>query len=154
MLMLWQGKSVFLALLMKPRLERQCFLFMSHVLGVLTSFVQATLIAACLEKLPAFHNPFIPSFSPFVHPCGPWHVWLPVTLSQIPLALQSPLPPSFPARFLAICVWPPVSLLHLTGLQLVLRGMSEALIDKRVAPALITLCSGPELWVNRSYETL
>lgn len=66
-----------------------------------------------------------------------------------PLALQSL---HLFARFLAICVWPP-SLLHLTGLQLVLRGMSEALIDKRVAPALITLCSGPELWVNRSSET-
>eukprot|EP00066_Takifugu_rubripes_P016866 XP_011606132.1 PREDICTED: lisH domain and HEAT repeat-containing protein KIAA1468 homolog isoform X2 [Takifugu rubripes] len=29
--------------------------------------------------------------------------------------------------------------------ELVLRGMSEALIDRRAAPALITLCSGPEL---------
>lgn len=27
----------------------------------------------------------------------------------------------------------------LTGLQLTLRGMSEALVDKRVAPALVTL---------------
>ncbi|XP_043081832.1 RAB11-binding protein RELCH homolog isoform X6 [Puntigrus tetrazona] len=34
--------------------------------------------------------------------------------------------------------------------ELVLRGMSEALIDKRVAPALITLCSGPEFSVRIS----
>lgn len=45
-------------------------------------------------------------------------------------------------------VFDPPSLLHLTGLQLILRGMSEALIDKRVAPALITLCSGPEFSVR------
>ncbi|XP_065114154.1 RAB11-binding protein RELCH homolog isoform X2 [Paramisgurnus dabryanus] len=32
--------------------------------------------------------------------------------------------------------------------ELILRGMSEALIDKRVAPALITLCSGPEFSVR------
>ncbi|XP_077100663.1 RAB11-binding protein RELCH homolog isoform X6 [Siphateles boraxobius] len=34
--------------------------------------------------------------------------------------------------------------------ELILRGMSEALIDKRVAPALITLCSGPEFSVRIS----
>uniref|UniRef100_A0A8C2GSK5 LisH domain and HEAT repeat-containing protein KIAA1468 n=1 Tax=Cyprinus carpio TaxID=7962 RepID=A0A8C2GSK5_CYPCA len=34
--------------------------------------------------------------------------------------------------------------------ELVLRGMSEALIDKRVSPALITLCSGPEFSVRIS----
>ncbi|KAI5617157.1 lisH domain and HEAT repeat-containing protein KIAA1468-like isoform X5, partial [Silurus asotus] len=33
---------------------------------------------------------------------------------------------------------------------LILRGMNEALIDKRVAPALITLCSGPEFSVRIS----
>lgn len=33
----------------------------------------------------------------------------------------------------------------LTGLQLTLRGMREALVDKRVAPALVTLSSDPEL---------
>ncbi len=87
--------------------ETVLILFMSHMLSALTSFIQAILIAACLEKLPAFHNPFILSFSTSVHPCGPWHFWLPVTLSQGPLALQSTLPPPFPARFLAICVWPP-----------------------------------------------
>ncbi|XP_027860804.1 RAB11-binding protein RELCH homolog isoform X9 [Xiphophorus couchianus] len=32
--------------------------------------------------------------------------------------------------------------------ELVLRGMSEALVDRRAAPALITLCSGPELSVR------
>ncbi len=134
--------------------ETVLILFMSHMLSALTSFIQAILIAACWRSCLLSHNPFILSFSTSVHPCGPWHFWLPVTLSQGPLALQSTLPPPFPARFLAICVWPPRLSLHLTGLQLILRGMSEALIDKRVAPALITLCSGPELWVNRSYETL
>ncbi|XP_029698346.1 RAB11-binding protein RELCH homolog isoform X5 [Takifugu rubripes] len=34
--------------------------------------------------------------------------------------------------------------------ELVLRGMSEALIDRRAAPALITLCSGPEFSVRIS----
>uniref|UniRef100_A0A674E798 RAB11 binding and LisH domain, coiled-coil and HEAT repeat containing n=1 Tax=Salmo trutta TaxID=8032 RepID=A0A674E798_SALTR len=34
--------------------------------------------------------------------------------------------------------------------ELILRGMSEALIDRRVAPALITLCSGPEFSVRIS----
>uniref|UniRef100_A0A8C9S6D7 RAB11 binding and LisH domain, coiled-coil and HEAT repeat containing n=1 Tax=Scleropages formosus TaxID=113540 RepID=A0A8C9S6D7_SCLFO len=34
--------------------------------------------------------------------------------------------------------------------ELILRGMSEALIDKRVAPALITLCSDPEFSVRIS----
>ncbi|KAM9436319.1 RAB11-binding protein RELCH homolog isoform 2-T2 [Clarias gariepinus] len=34
--------------------------------------------------------------------------------------------------------------------ELILRGMNEALIDKRVAPALITLCSGPEFSVRIS----
>ncbi|XP_076868993.1 RAB11-binding protein RELCH homolog isoform X2 [Brachyhypopomus gauderio] len=34
--------------------------------------------------------------------------------------------------------------------ELTLRGMNEALIDKRVAPALITLCSGPEFSVRIS----
>lgn len=43
----------------------------------------------------------------------------------------------------------PLSSCYVVGLQLVLRGMSEALIDRRAAPALITLCSGPELWVKR-----
>ncbi|XP_072555992.1 RAB11-binding protein RELCH homolog isoform X4 [Paramormyrops kingsleyae] len=32
--------------------------------------------------------------------------------------------------------------------ELILRGMSETLIDKRVAPALIALCSGPEFSVR------
>uniref|UniRef100_A0A2K5Z4Y2 RAB11 binding and LisH domain, coiled-coil and HEAT repeat containing n=1 Tax=Mandrillus leucophaeus TaxID=9568 RepID=A0A2K5Z4Y2_MANLE len=36
----------------------------------------------------------------------------------------------------------------LTGLQLTLRGMSEALVDKRVAPALVTLSSDPEFSVR------
>lgn len=44
---------------------------------------------------------------------------------------------------------PSLSSCCVVGLQLVLRGMSEALVDRRAAPALITLCSGPELWVNR-----
>lgn len=43
---------------------------------------------------------------------------------------------------------PSLSSCCVVGLQLVLRGMSEALVDRRAAPALITLCSGPELWVN------
>ncbi|XP_068437320.1 RAB11-binding protein RELCH homolog isoform X6 [Clinocottus analis] len=34
--------------------------------------------------------------------------------------------------------------------ELVLRGMSEALVDRRAAPALITLCSGPEFSVRIS----
>uniref|UniRef100_A0A3B3S7K5 RAB11 binding and LisH domain, coiled-coil and HEAT repeat containing n=1 Tax=Paramormyrops kingsleyae TaxID=1676925 RepID=A0A3B3S7K5_9TELE len=34
--------------------------------------------------------------------------------------------------------------------EVILRGMSEALIDKRVAPALITLCSDPEFSVRIS----
>lgn len=40
---------------------------------------------------------------------------------------------------------PTLSSCCVVGLQLVLRGMSEALVDRRAAPALITLCSGPEL---------
>lgn len=44
---------------------------------------------------------------------------------------------------------PTLSSCCVVGLQLVLRGMSEALVDRRAAPALITLCSGPELWVNQ-----
>lgn len=44
---------------------------------------------------------------------------------------------------------PTVSSWCVVGLQLVLQGMSEALVDRRAAPALITLCSGPELWVNQ-----
>ncbi len=135
--------------------ETVLILFMSHMLRVLTSFVQATLIAACMEKLPAFHNPFILSFSTFVS----IHVARGMfgcqsLVPKAPLALQSPPPPPSLLGSWPFVFDPPVSLLHLTGLQLILRGMSEALIDKRVAPALITLCSGPELWVNRSYETL
>ncbi|XP_028288273.1 RAB11-binding protein RELCH homolog isoform X2 [Parambassis ranga] len=34
--------------------------------------------------------------------------------------------------------------------ELVLRGMSEALVDRRAAPALITLCNGPEFSVRIS----
>ncbi|XP_030205505.1 RAB11-binding protein RELCH homolog isoform X5 [Gadus morhua] len=34
--------------------------------------------------------------------------------------------------------------------ELILRGMSEALVDRRAAPALITLCSGPEFSVRIS----
>ncbi len=88
--------------------ETVLILFMSHMLRVLTSFVQATLIAACMEKLPAFHNPFILSFSTFVS----IHVARGMfgcqsLVPKAPLALQSPPPPPFPARFLAICVWPP-----------------------------------------------
>lgn len=48
---------------------------------------------------------------------------------------------------------PSLSSCCVVGLQLVLRGMSEALVDRRAAPALITLCSGPELWVNRHKKT-
>lgn len=48
---------------------------------------------------------------------------------------------------------PSLSSCCVVGLQLVLRGMSEALVDRRAAPALITLCSGPELWVNWHKKT-
>lgn len=48
---------------------------------------------------------------------------------------------------------PSLSSCCVVGLQLVLRGMSEALIDRRAAPALITLCSGPELWVKWHKKT-
>lgn len=36
-------------------------------------------------------------------------------------------------------------LLHVDWLQLILQGMRESLVDKRVAPALVTLSSDPEL---------
>lgn len=55
--------------------------------------------------------------------------------SLLLLSLSPPLPLASPSLS-SCCV---------VGLQLVLRGMSEALVDRRAAPALITLCSGPEL---------
>lgn len=71
----------------------------------------------------------------------------PVTL---PLSLS---PASPPPLSICLCSAPSSNSTHLSfsispcgGLsQLVLRGMSEALVDRRAAPALITLCSGPEL---------
>uniref|UniRef100_A0A7N8XAG4 RAB11 binding and LisH domain, coiled-coil and HEAT repeat containing n=1 Tax=Mastacembelus armatus TaxID=205130 RepID=A0A7N8XAG4_9TELE len=50
--------------------------------------------------------------------------------------------------FSSIYLYHPLLSLFLSFL--VLRGMSEALVDRRAAPALITLCSGPEFSVRIS----
>ena len=69
-------------------------------------------------------------------------------LCSPPSIFPSPPPVSSPPP-----LSPSLSSCCVVGLQLVLRGMSEALVDRRAAPALITLCSGPELWVNRHKKT-
>lgn len=58
---------------------------------------------------------------------------------------ESACPSSVTANPVLIPVYQTIFYCMLTGLQLTLRGMSEALVDKRVAPALVTLSSDPEL---------
>lgn len=62
---------------------------------------------------------------------------------------ESACPSSVTANPVLIPVYQTIFYCMLTGLQLTLRGMSEALVDKRVAPALVTLSGDPELWVHR-----
>ncbi|KAJ8277724.1 hypothetical protein GJAV_G00079110 [Gymnothorax javanicus] len=75
-----------------------------------------------------------------------------IMLGCDPCPIEAPQHPTLPTppQVLA-CVCLPTRLsFAFDRLQLILRGMSEALIDKRVAPALITLCSGPEFSVRIS----
>ena len=65
-------------------------------------------------------------------------------------ASESACPSSVTANPVLIPVYQTIFYCMLTGLQLTLRGMSEALVDKRVAPALVTLSSDPELWVPQT----
>lgn len=65
-------------------------------------------------------------------------------------ANESACPSSVTANPVLIPVYQTIFYCMLTGLQLTLRGMSEALVDKRVAPALVTLSSDPELWVSQT----
>ena len=65
-------------------------------------------------------------------------------------ANESACPSSVTANPVLIPVYQTIFYCMLTGLQLTLRGMSEALVDKRVAPALVTLSSDPELWVPQT----
>ena len=60
-------------------------------------------------------------------------------------ASESACPSSVTANPVLIPVYQTIFCCMLTGLQLSLQGMSEALVDKRVALALVTLSSDPKL---------